>query len=145
MGKLPTPGGNNIARPGGGNISRPGGGNISRPGGGDRPNAGDFANRPGGGNFNRPGGGAPSRDQLDKFLNMGGGIRPNVRPGGGTRSIRCAGGAAGQFLHDHPTPFPGGRPGAGDIAGDRMNRPGAGGGGEQFRPGDQCPVAPVRR
>jgi hypothetical protein len=63
-----------------------------------------------------------------------GGSRPNVRPGGG-RGDPLAGGAAGQFLHDHPTPFPG-RPGAGDLVGDRMNRPGAGGSGEQFRPGD---------
>ena len=62
LGKLPTPGGNNVARPGGGNVSRPGGG--------DRPNAGDLANRPGGGNINRPGGGGnPSRDQIDRFMN----------------------------------------------------------------------------
>ena len=46
FGKLPTPGGSNVARPGGGNVSRPGGGNISRPGGGERPDVGDLANRP---------------------------------------------------------------------------------------------------
>ena len=140
FGKLPTPGGNNVARPGAGNIARPGGGNISRPGGGDRPNAGDLANRPGGGNINRSGGGNPSRDQLDRFLNMGGGSRPKPHPGGNYAGAiaggALAGGAAAQFLHDHPTQFLG-WPDAGDLAGDRMNRPGAGGGGEQFQSGDR--------
>jgi hypothetical protein len=135
LGRLPTPGSNNVARPRAGNIARPGGGNIGRPG--ERPNAGDFANRPG--RENRPGGNA-SRDQLDRFLEMGGGSRPSTRPGrnyaGAIAGGALAGGAAAQFLHEHPTQFPAGRPGAGDFAGDRMNRPGAGG-GEQFRPGDR--------
>jgi hypothetical protein len=138
FGKLPTPGSNKIARPAPANIARPGGGDINRPGRGERPNAGDFANRPGGGNINRPGGN-PSRDQLDRFLNMGGGSRPNARPGGNYAGAvaggALGGGAAAQFLHDHPTQFPG-HAGAGDLAGDRMNRPGAGG-EEQFRPGDR--------
>ena len=81
--------------------------------------------------------GNPSRSQLDSFLDIsdrggisGGGMtRPSTRPGGGFE-----GGAAGQFLHDNPTPFPSTRPGGGDLAG--VTRPGAGGGGQQVRPGD---------
>ena len=89
LGKLPTPGGNNIARPGGGNIARPGGGNISRPGGGERPNAGDLANRPGGGNSIVPAAAIRPAINSIKFMNMGG-SRPNARPGGNTRERSLA-------------------------------------------------------
>jgi hypothetical protein len=90
--------------------------------------------RPGGG----AGGGRPSAGDLDNFLNLGGGggSRPNIGAGGALAGGALAGGAAGAFLHDHPTTFPGGRPGAGDIATTLpATRPGAGGGGEQIRPG----------
>ncbi len=135
-GKLPTP----STRPSGGSSTRPGGlqpGNIA-----NRPNV-----RPGGGDF-RPSGGRPSAGDLDKFLNLpsGGGMsRPSF--GAAVAGGALAGGAAAEFLHDRPTPFPGG-PGAGDIAstlpatrpggggeGTRPSRPGEGGGGEQNRPG----------
>jgi hypothetical protein len=121
MGSLPTP------------STRPSGGLTVRPNTGNRP--GNIANFPG----NRPGGdfrfdgGRPSAGELDKFLDLpgsgGGGI---ARPGN-----IAASGAAAQFLHEHPTPFPS-RPGADDIASNLpATRPGQGGGGEQIRPGDR--------
>ena len=114
LGKLPTPG----ARPSTGIASRPST-NI-----GNRPNnafnrPGNVANIPNVGT--RPGGGgAPSRNDLQNFLDLPGsggysglGGRPTTRPGAGADLL--AGGAAGAFLHEHPTPFPS-RPGVGDLA-----------------------------
>jgi hypothetical protein len=151
FGNLPTPG----ARPSGNIANRP---NINnRPG-----NIASLPNRPGADGFRPGGGGRPSPGDLQHFLDIPGGggggmARPATRPGAGGMlaggGAVLAGGAAGQFLHDHPTGFPG-RPGIADIASNRPgtmpdigglrpggdnigpNRPGAGGGGEQFRPGD---------
>jgi hypothetical protein len=114
---------------------------------------GNIANIPNVGT--RPGGGgAPSRNELQNFLDLpgsGGGMsglggRPTTRPDTGDL---LAGGAAGQFLHDNPTPFPS-RPGVGDLASNRPTtlpgtdglRPGGGeglrpGGGEGLRPGGE--------
>jgi hypothetical protein len=134
MGKLPTPG----LQRSGGISNRPGGintGNIA-----NRPNV-----RPGGGDF-RPSGGRPSAGDLDHFLNLGSGGGGIARPAIAAGGAALAGGAAAEFLHDNPRPFPAGRSGAGDIAttlpatrpgggeGIGPGRPGEGGGGIQ-RPG----------
>jgi hypothetical protein len=121
FGSLPTPG----TRPSGGFNTRPG--TLNRPG--------NIANIPGvrpGGDF-RPVGGRPSAGDLDRFLNLGGGGEFGRLEGGD----RLAGGAAAEFLHENPRPFPS-RPGAGDMAGLLpATRPGSGGEGVRpSRPGE---------
>jgi hypothetical protein len=147
-GSLPTPG----SRPGG-NVARPNPGVVNRPNLGiNRPNPG--INRPG--NIanvpNRPAtgvrpGGAPSRNELQNFLDIpgtAGMARPGTLPSAGTL---LAGGAAAQFLHENATPLPA-RPGTGDLASNLpATRPGSDGlrpgGGEGLRPGgDNRPGKP---
>ncbi|MFO0792267.1 MAG: hypothetical protein U0805_22640 [Pirellulales bacterium] len=135
-------------------IDRPSYGNLPTPGArpsGNRPNVNPGSNRPGG--LDRPGnladnglrpGGRPNQRDLDNFLDIpGAGGRPSTRPSyNGAAGTLLAGGAAGAFLHEHPTPFPGGeglRPGGG--GGERPGRPGEAGrpgqgGGGELRPGD---------
>ncbi|MCC7475467.1 MAG: hypothetical protein IT425_08735 [Pirellulales bacterium] len=175
FGNLPTPG----TRPGGSASgsrptsslpNRPSSGISGRPGGSisNRPAAG--LNRPGSiGNANaRPGeisraGNLPSRNDLNKFLDLptGSGQLPSFGSSAARPSTReaGAGNAAEQFLRDRPTSFPGtkdlatnrpstlpgtipSRPGPGNLRPGvgEGNRPGSGeglrpGGGEGLRPG----------
>jgi hypothetical protein len=109
IGTLPAPGG--IPAQG---ANRPSGGNVAA----NRPSIGE---RPGAGN-------GPNQAQLQHFLNLSGG---EARPGGALAGGALAGGAAAEFLRDRPA---GERPAGG---GNRPERPGQGGGGEQLRPGGE--------